>query len=402
MTAPASGQLKITEIMYNPFATNEFEYVELYNTGATDVDLSGWVFARNLNHNPNLGGNVGSGVVPAGGTAVLIRTDGTPDVPRGGRMPEGYSVAWELQNNPDINLISVSNWPGLVNATAGTGLGLWSDANGYLQDVMTTFQDPSNPVFTYTHANYVMSYANGNGWPVTDDSNLDDGPSIYLQNIKADENNGAYWSLSETPFDSSYNGGTGSIAVTAGSLNIDRSNDVGSPGLLPLLGDFNRDGQRDAADIDLLLASETNSTPPLSVVFDVQTDGQINPSINGAASDADHWVRVLEQTEYGDANLDGKVDVADLGILASNWQTSGTWATADFDGSGLVDVADLGLLASNWQFGVSAGASADLAEALASAGLAGVSVPEPGTGMALLAVGALVVPRRRPRRRSEF
>jgi hypothetical protein len=54
----------------------------------------------------------------------------------------------------------------------------------------------------------------------------------------------------------------------------------------------------------------------------------------------------------GDANRDRKVDVADLGVLASNWQQSPrTFSQGNFDYSpdGLVDVADLGILASQWQ-----------------------------------------------------
>jgi hypothetical protein len=52
----------------------------------------------------------------------------------------------------------------------------------------------------------------------------------------------------------------------------------------------------------------------------------------------------------GDANHDRKVDVADLGILATNWQQSPrTFAQGDFDYSGTVDVNDLGILASHWQ-----------------------------------------------------
>jgi hypothetical protein len=76
----------------------------------------------------------------------------------------------------------------------------------------------------------------------------------------------------------------------------------------------------------------------------------------------------------GDANLDGKVDVADLGVLAGNWQATGaTWQVGDFDNSGTVDVGDLGLLASNWQAGV--GGAAFPAEA-GQVGLP-VVVPEP-------------------------
>jgi extracellular elastinolytic metalloproteinase len=52
----------------------------------------------------------------------------------------------------------------------------------------------------------------------------------------------------------------------------------------------------------------------------------------------------------GDANRDRKVDVGDLGILASNWQQSPrTFEQGDFDYSGTVDVNDLGILATKWQ-----------------------------------------------------
>jgi hypothetical protein len=54
----------------------------------------------------------------------------------------------------------------------------------------------------------------------------------------------------------------------------------------------------------------------------------------------------------GDANRDRKVDVGDLGILASNWLLNRpTFSQGNFDYSadGLVGVADLGILASQWQ-----------------------------------------------------
>jgi subtilase family serine protease len=52
----------------------------------------------------------------------------------------------------------------------------------------------------------------------------------------------------------------------------------------------------------------------------------------------------------GDSNHDGRVDVADLGILASNWQQSPRdFTQGDNDYSHLVNVSDLGILASRWQ-----------------------------------------------------
>jgi hypothetical protein len=60
-------------------------------------------------------------------------------------------------------------------------------------------------------------------------------------------------------------------------------------------------------------------------------------------------------TLAGDTNLDGAVDVADLGNLATNFgfSTGGVWGQGDFDYNGSVDVADLGDLATN--FGLSIG-----------------------------------------------
>src|SRR5262245_51509048 len=101
------------------------------------------------------------------------------------------------------------------------------------------------------------------------------------------------------------------------------------------------------------------------------------------------------RTWYGDADLNGQVDVNDLGILATNWQTSKNWAGGDFDYNGSVDVNDLGLLATNWQAGVGNPLGpASLAAALESLGLPSVSVPEPACA-ALLGLGAFVLRRRR-------
>jgi hypothetical protein len=90
---------------------------------------------------------------------------------------------------------------------------------------------------------------------------------------------------------------------------------------------------------------------------------------------------LIKYTYFGDSNLDGQVDITDLGNLASNWQSSGPWTSGDFDYSNFIDITDLGLLASNWQAGVGAPLRAgSLHESLAVFGLAGVAlVPEPQT-----------------------
>jgi hypothetical protein len=61
-------------------------------------------------------------------------------------------------------------------------------------------------------------------------------------------------------------------------------------------------------------------------------------------------VQAAKTRTPGDANLDSKVDVGDLGILAANYGiTSGaTWAKGDFNSDDKVDVGDLGILAANY------------------------------------------------------
>ncbi len=102
---------------------------------------------------------------------------------------------------------------------------------------------------------------------------------------------------------------------------------------------------------------------------------------------------LVKYTYYGDANLDGQVDISDLGALATAWQTSAVWSQGDFDYSGFVDISDLGKLATNWQLGVGSPLGPSFDEALASVGLAGVSVPEPA--MFLIAACAGLLQRRR-------
>lgn len=48
-----------------------------------------------------------------------------------------------------------------------------------------------------------------------------------------------------------------------------------------------------------------------------------------------------------DFNIDGKVDLSDLSMLAQNWQKSNS--SGDATGDGKVDLSDLSILASNWQ-----------------------------------------------------
>jgi len=87
----------------------------------------------------------------------------------------------------------------------------------------------------------------------------------------------------------------------------------------------------------------------------------------------------------GDANGDGTVDLADFGILRSEFGSSGAMLQADFNDDMTVDLADFGILRANF------GSSADLGTL--DAWYASV-VPEPAT-LALAGLAGVALLRRR-------
>jgi hypothetical protein len=107
-------------------------------------------------------------------------------------------------------------------------------------------------------------------------------------------------------------------------------------------GDFNWNYVLDAEDIDLLYAQ---FSPTGSGLYDLNGDGSINQL------DVTELVEVLMGTQYGDVNLDGLVNEADLAWLADGWKqgTGFGWATGDMTGDSRINEADLAYLADNWK-----------------------------------------------------
>ncbi len=143
-------------------------------------------------------------------------------------------------------------------------------------------------------------------------------------------------------------------------------------------GDVDGDGAVGASDIDALYGLVNGGPDALTSEW-YDLTGESPAVLDG--DDVGELVRGILGTEFGDANLDGKVGIADLGALADNYGLSAGagWAQGDFNGDGKVGIADLGALADN--YGAGGGAPA---------------VPEPA-GLTLLTWAAWLTLRRRAR-----
>jgi hypothetical protein len=104
-------------------------------------------------------------------------------------------------------------------------------------------------------------------------------------------------------------------------------------------GDLNGDQQVNAVDIDLLYAALRLGT----------TDPQFDLDGNGLSDqrDTDWLVEQILGTVYGDANLDGHFDTADLiavfqaGKFEDQFDDNAGWAEGDWDGDGDFGTGDL-------------------------------------------------------------
>lgn len=137
-------------------------------------------------------------------------------------------------------------------------------------------------------------------------------------------------------------------------------------------GDQNSDNRLSWFNGDGTVNLEEAISMDLSVDFDGDFDND--------SADIQAMFDLLE-TGWGDANLDGEVDILDLNAVGNNWASGTYWGTGDMNGDGAVDILDLNSVGNNW--------SNDYDGTGAPA-----PTPEPAT-MGLLAVGGLVLLRRR-------
>jgi hypothetical protein len=117
------------------------------------------------------------------------------------------------------------------------------------------------------------------------------------------------------------------------------------------------------------------SGDPYSQQYDVNGDGRVNKL------DVTYLLQNILHTNYGDATLDGRVNIDDFSVLLAHWGSSAGWAGGDFTGDGYVNIDDFSVLLANW--GWSSGSD-----------FSSMQTPEPTT-LAFLALGGLTLLRRR-------
>ncbi|MEM7311952.1 MAG: hypothetical protein AAF497_02250, partial [Planctomycetota bacterium] len=108
--------------------------------------------------------------------------------------------------------------------------------------------------------------------------------------------------------------------------------------MLEQRADTNRDGTTDSLDIDHLYANLGSD----DWWFDMNGDGMVDDS------DVTTLVEDFFQSLFGDANLDGTVDVSDFNAWNANKFTTGSgWAGGDFNGDDVTDISDFNIWNSN-------------------------------------------------------
>jgi hypothetical protein len=124
-------------------------------------------------------------------------------------------------------------------------------------------------------------------------------------------------------------------------------------------------------------------TPELDIEGDAE-EALLTGFLNdGTEINGNDTVRIVKSADMGDCNLDGAVDVGDLGIVAYHYgHGHRSWTEGDFNGDAHVDVADLGILADSRRGDI------------AAAGVALDVVPEPAT-LGLFALGGILLLRGR-------
>ncbi len=192
--ASSQGAVIITEIMYNPVGGGDgvvppslsSEWVEIYNTGAVAVDVSGW--RLDDEDSSDWGPIAGGSTLLPGEAAILAATD------------TEFKQTW----GAGIKVFKVV-WGQLANSPSPTNEILELLDSGNVQVDLVNFE------------------VNTNGWPAGPN-----GPSIYLKDFNANNDIGGNWATSVAGIDGAYSA-TSPVAPYGAPTAV---YDTGSPGIV--------------------------------------------------------------------------------------------------------------------------------------------------------------------------
>ena len=132
--------LRFTEIMYNPLGGGEYEFVELHNSGDSEISL-GWYRLEGINFTFDGGSKIGPG-------QYIVLASGDDPAAFNLRYPELQVYGWyegSLSNSGENLALYDTAWREVISVNYNDG-GAWpklADGNGNSLELIDTLDDPS-------------------------------------------------------------------------------------------------------------------------------------------------------------------------------------------------------------------------------------------------------------------
>ena len=309
LSAARLGPLAVTEVNFHPgiprpaaiaiernLDQNDLEFIEVTNTSQDAIDLSNWRVRGDVDFD-----FATDQLLAPNDTVVLLSFDPTKD--SNSNKLAAFSEHYAL----DDSTVLLGGYAGSL-----------SDREGRIRlQQRQTFAAQDGEIIGHVTWDDVV-FSDGTPWPSTAD-----GTGNSLQRVS-----------------------TGVI----GSIATNWVAQAATPGTYvsqSLPGDLNGDGLVNASDIDAIY--DAINAGSLDTRFDLDRSGGVDEE------DAAYLVETILDVPWGDANLDGIVNVVDLNVLGINWLQEGNgWSSGDFNGNGFVDATDLNTIGVNWLAGAAA------------------------------------------------
>ncbi|MBN2291128.1 MAG: CotH kinase family protein, partial [Pirellulales bacterium] len=361
--ATNDNSLVINEINYNSAPDFDPEdWVELYNPHNDTVDISGWQFKDQNDNSFTFGPNT-----TIGPNAYLVLCNNEIDFHSAFPTVENYigNFTFKISNGGDtITLYDAEANP--VDTVTFDDIDPWPlepDGTGPTLELMNSRLDNTLPTSWAASANHgTPGGLNSRLRPVLYHDFAYDGEwintiaTITFSAVDAEGGTAATWyELDGAPervmADSVTITTEGDHTLVLGATDgLDNETTVTLHVKIAnlLLGDANLDGKVDVSDLGILASNYGTGSGFGWGDGDFTGDGQVDVSDLGIL--AAHYGTSIPEFLPGDANRDGSVDVSDLGTLAANYNAGSgfDWENGDFTGDGFVDVSDLGILAMNY------------------------------------------------------